>query len=169
MARTRIPIALALLAATSLGGPVLAQPGPWKNLHVLPKTISKDELRKNMRTISFSLGVRCPFCHEEPDMAKETPKKKVTRQMMQLVAQINTKLTLKPGEQVGCWTCHRGREKPEGMPPLPPPPPRPPGGRPGPPEGSGGPPPGGPEGPPPHGPPPGQTPNPQPAPPAPKP
>lgn len=86
--------------------------GPWKDLQVLPKNISKDELKKTMKSMSRDLGVDCSFCHEEPDMVKDTNKKKLAREMMQMTSDINKKYpaTMK---KVTCFTCHRGKEEPE--------------------------------------------------------
>ncbi len=38
-------------------------PANFTNLQYFPKTISRQELIGNMRGFSFSLGVRCQFCH----------------------------------------------------------------------------------------------------------
>ncbi|HWF43362.1 MAG TPA: hypothetical protein VG537_01850, partial [Candidatus Kapabacteria bacterium] len=59
-----------------------------KNLKVLPKNISPEDLAKAMRTFSMSLGVRCGFCHvakenksggrPEPDFASDAKPEKKT-------------------------------------------------------------------------------------------
>lgn len=86
--------------------------GFWKDLQILPKNISKDELKKTMKAMSKDLGVDCSFCHEEPNMEKDTNKKKLAREMMQMTSDINKKYpsTMK---KVTCFTCHRGKEEPE--------------------------------------------------------
>lgn len=86
--------------------------GFWKDLQILPKNISKDELKKTMKAMSKDLGVDCSFCHEEPNMEKDTNKKKLAREMMQMTGDINKKYpsTMK---KVTCFTCHRGKEEPE--------------------------------------------------------
>ena len=86
--------------------------GAWKELQILPKNISRDELKKIMKSMSKDLGVDCSFCHEEPNMEKETNKKKLARDMMQMTNDIARKYpaTMK---KVTCWTCHRGKEEPE--------------------------------------------------------
>jgi hypothetical protein len=112
--------AAAPAAAKPAAAPVAGKPagapaaggGAWKDLQVLPKNISKDELKKIMKSMSKDLGVDCSFCHEEPNMEKETNKKKLAREMMQMTSDINKKYpaTMK---KVTCWTCHRGKEEPE--------------------------------------------------------
>lgn len=123
-----------------------------KNLKVLPRDLTRDQLIAIMRTFTRGLGVRCNHCHvvtattpEEvldfPSDAKE--EKRVARVMIQMTKQINTEwlerveqaeghakdASAEPATssataepRVGCWTCHRGKTEPE-MPP--PPPPRP--------------------------------------------
>ncbi|PSM31238.1 hypothetical protein BVG81_006430 [Haliangium sp. UPWRP_2] len=86
--------------------------GAWKDLQVLSKTISRDELKKTMKAMSKDLGVDCSFCHEEPNMEKDTNKKTLAREMMQMTSEINKRYasTMK---KVTCFTCHRGKEEPE--------------------------------------------------------
>lgn len=98
-----------------------------KNLQVLPRDISHDELIVIMRNFSNSLGVRCTHCHVPyaggpPDSLnfasddKET--KDVARGMMRMVRAINGDLLPdidQLGERpmaVGCMTCHRGAPRP---------------------------------------------------------
>jgi hypothetical protein len=110
------PAAAAAPAAPAQAGkpatPPQAGGGFWKDLQILPKNISKDELKKTMKAMSKDLGVDCSFCHEEPNMEKDTNKKKLAREMMQMTSDINKKYpaTMK---KVTCFTCHRGKEEPE--------------------------------------------------------
>ena len=97
-----------------------------KNLKVLPKKISAEELQNTMRIYSMSLGVRCGFCHEvkvnkvtgkpEADFASDAkPEKTASRQMIRMTADINKKYLGKMSpdfEQIACVTCHRGSAKP---------------------------------------------------------
>ena len=73
-------------------------PSQFKNVQVLPKTLTRQELLAIMRTFTRSLGVRCNHCHvatettpEEkldfPSDAKE--EKRVARVMIQMTQQIN--------------------------------------------------------------------------------
>ena len=121
-------------------------PSEHKNLQVLPRDLSRDQLIAVMRTFTRGLGVRCNHCHvvtaTEPkevfDFAADTKEeKRVARVMIQMAQQINgpwldrveqaegepprTGATAITDWRVSCWTCHRGKAEPE----LPPPPPAP--------------------------------------------
>jgi hypothetical protein len=124
-----------------------ASPAGFKNLQVLPRDISREQLLAIMRTFTRSLGVKCNHCHvvtattpkEELDFPSDAKEeKRVARVMIQMTQQINAEwlerveqaegeheeaATAAAPEQprVGCWTCHRGRPEPE-LPPPPPPP-----------------------------------------------
>src|SRR5438309_1225650 len=64
----------------------------FKNLQVLPKSSSKDQLKAIMKEQSKALGVECDFCHDVPDMASDAnEKKKISREMMKMTAEINGK------------------------------------------------------------------------------
>jgi hypothetical protein len=107
------------------GNPLAAFEHP-KNLKVLPKNISPEDLQKAMHTFSLSLGVRCGYCHEvkenpsggrpEVDFVSDTkPEKKFARDMFRMTADINKKYLGKMGpdfEEVTCVSCHRGSPKP---------------------------------------------------------
>lgn len=121
----------ALLAATSLlaasGVNSQEQKSDYKNLKVLPKDITKNELLPIMRGFSFALGTNCGFCHANKpspqtgyDFAsddKET--KKVARLMMQMNEAINrdqmSKVEAADNDlvvKVQCVTCHHGLPRP---------------------------------------------------------
>ncbi len=96
-------------AAAPAGGAV------FKDLQVLPKDTSKATIKTVMKEMSKALGQDCDHCHKEPDMAADTDKKKVAREMMEMVKTINAKypMTMK---RVTCWTCHRGKAEPDKTP-----------------------------------------------------
>jgi len=99
-----------------------------KNLKVLPKNISHDDLDKVMDEWKEALGVKCNFCHaaqkENPrklDFASdEKPEKNVAREMYRMTGRINKKFfdykktAENPDPPVGCMTCHHGKPHPEG-------------------------------------------------------
>lgn len=107
-----------------------AHHGPWpkpKNLKILPKNISHDDLMKVMHGFAGSLGVKCNFCHAagaDPhhlDFASDAkPQKRIARTMMRMTGAINKKYLAKVDvpeakpEQthVTCGTCHRGHDIP---------------------------------------------------------
>ena len=100
-----------------------SKPDKPKNLKVLPSNIDPEELKKIMQGFTAALGVKCNFCHEEPNNGEFGPpdypsdgkkEKLVTRTMIQLVNTINSDL-LKNSRgiisnigEVNCVTCHRG-------------------------------------------------------------
>jgi hypothetical protein len=101
---------------------------PNKNLKVLPKNISHEDLDKVMDGFKAALGVKCNFCHapskdsanKHLDFASdEKPEKEVARKMMRMTAKINKKFfSYNKTEQgaakttITCITCHRGKEHP---------------------------------------------------------
>ena len=106
---------LLVAALVLVGGSAIAD--GFKNLQVLPKTISKDELKAIMKAQAKSLDVECDHCHNVPDMASDdNANKKIARDMMKMTAEINAKWIkpLKNSEkhQVTCGTCHRGHDEP---------------------------------------------------------
>jgi hypothetical protein len=112
-------VAFALLFAADASHIALADPppAPLKNLQVLPKTTTKEEIKQIMRAQSRDLGVECDFCHDPPDMASDSKaEKKTARQMMKMTAEINSKWLagIKDADKnrVTCGTCHRGSEHP---------------------------------------------------------
>jgi len=99
-----------------------------KNLKVLPKNISHDDLDKIMDGFKASLGVKCNFCHaqsKEPGSDKldfaldEKPEKEIARKMLRMTAKINKKYFSFNKDANGvmipsveCMTCHRGKPHP---------------------------------------------------------
>ena len=97
-----------------MGGVALAD---WKNLQILPKTMSKDEMKALMKAQAKALGVECDYCHDVPDMGSDKiDKKQIARKMMQMQNEINEKWIKgwKGAEKakVSCGTCHQGHEEP---------------------------------------------------------
>ena len=98
-------------------------PDKFTNLQFFPKDISKKELTNTMRGFSFSLGVRCEFCHVQSADKKidfpndSKPEKLKARAMLQMVAAINRDFLAKlpggaPSTKVECVTCHHRVSKP---------------------------------------------------------
>jgi hypothetical protein len=132
-------------------------PGGFKNLKVLPDTISRNDLRALMRSYTGYLGVECEFCHAAADPVTKredrasdaNPVKDTARFMIEMTQDLNDKyLAQMPdrryADPITCGTCHRGEKHPSIFVP----PPRPEGNRP----------PGGPGGAPPAGAPPARRP-----------
>ncbi len=100
-------------AAPPANQPPQPPPAP-KNLQVLPKDISREQLLATMQAFTLSLGVNCSYCHVQDRASDELRTKGVARQMMTFARELNQKLPQvvnKPADQatrVGCATCHRG-------------------------------------------------------------
>ena len=103
----------------------------YKNLKILPKNISKEQMDSVMHHFSLSLGVRCNFCHKHSDDFKtwdfasdENKHKLRAREMLKLTQKINNKFFAVSGVKglnatllVTCFTCHHGSNDPSTQPP----------------------------------------------------
>ena len=107
--------ALSFLAMPVFAGPV------YKNLQVLPKTITQVELKKTMQGFTEQLGVKCTFCHVLEQYEKdERPHKADARRMIRLVLNLKAKKALYFGPRtkdavITCGMCHLGKAEPEPM------------------------------------------------------
>lgn len=102
--------------------------GP-KNLKVLPKNITHEELGKIMDGWKTALGVKCSFCHAPSadssshhlDFASDAkPEKNMARYMYKMTGKINKKFFKMNKDDNGklvstitCVTCHRGSPHPD--------------------------------------------------------
>lgn len=99
-----------------------------KNLKVLPKNISHDELDSIMHGYNKALNVKCNFCHtpstadpKKLDFASDKNKHKIiARDMIKMTAKINSKYFKDEKDKAGnpilvvnCITCHNGKKHPE--------------------------------------------------------
>jgi photosynthetic reaction center cytochrome c subunit len=108
-------IAYVVLAAAILSIPastVAEQVWKAKNLQVLPKDISKEEIKALMKKQAEALGVDCDHCHKVPDMDLDTEHKETARAMQRMVRDINQHF-FKGKPKVECMTCHRGQQEPK--------------------------------------------------------
>ena len=102
-----------------------------KNIKVL-KGLPDSQLGTVMNFIAVSMGRRCDYCHVNKGgnnwvwESDEKEEKLTARKMMTMVLALN-KDNFRGSPTVSCYTCHRGRSTPQGIPsfPLPTPPPRP--------------------------------------------
>lgn len=122
---------LALLAlAVALGTSAFEPPKKEhkRNLKVLPKNISHDELDKIMHEFNDALGVKCSHCHAGGEVegkfklffaSDEKPEKEEAREMLRMTQQLNRKYFhyREGGEEarpaVSCMTCHNGNVHPK--------------------------------------------------------
>ena len=105
----------------------------YKNLKVLPKNTTKQQMDSVMHHFSSSLGVRCNYCHQfnaeqkSMDFASDANEHKgVAREMMKMTSKLNKKyfhinnskdLTAKL--EITCYSCHNGKAHPATQPPAP--------------------------------------------------
>lgn len=123
------PIVLFAIVSLVFLGIAASRPpaGEHKNLKVLPKNISHDDLDKIMDEWKAALGVKCNFCHapmkDNPrkiDYASdEKSEKNMAREMFRMTGRINKKFfdykktAENPVPPVACVTCHNGKAHPE--------------------------------------------------------
>jgi photosynthetic reaction center cytochrome c subunit len=102
-----------------------------KNIQVL-KGLPDSQLGTVMNFIAVSMGRQCNYCHVNKGgnnwvWESDDKEEKLTgRKMITMVLALN-KDNFRGSPTVSCWTCHRGRSTPQGIPsfPLPTPAPRP--------------------------------------------
>ena len=131
--RAQEPVAGQRGAGGGRGG---AQAAP-QNLQVLPKDMTQAQVLQTMQQFAGALGVQCGYCHVQAAAvpggrgdggggrgrgaaapafefaSDDKPQKKVARDMMLMVRDINPKVVVATGKadkttRVGCVTCHRG-------------------------------------------------------------
>jgi sarcosine oxidase delta subunit len=100
----------------------------WKNLKVLPKNITKDQMHDVMEEWEHALGTKCSFCHVRDSVTKKMdwpndakPEKEMARKMYKMTEMLNKKyfhakkneIGMMAEEGVNCNSCHRGEEHPE--------------------------------------------------------
>jgi len=108
-----------IIAVAIIGLSFTVQDEGFKNLKVLSKKTTHDEMEVIMKSYSRSLGVKCNFCHaaaadgEHLDFASDANKHKdEARSMMKMTARINKKFFGGMPNAVTCNTCHNGHEEP---------------------------------------------------------
>ena len=100
-----------------------------KNIQVL-KGLPDSQLGTVMQFIAVSMGRRCDFCHVNKGgnnwvwESDDKEEKLTARKMMTMVLALN-KDNFRGSPTVSCYTCHRGRSTPQGIPSLPVPTPQP--------------------------------------------
>ena len=125
----RISVLLVLFVFVVLGIAATKPDDGFKNLKILHKDISHEDLGKVMHSFNDALGVKCDFCHapskdEEKHLdfaSDEKPEKSIARKMMKMTNKINKKFfhgKSKIGDagavlEVSCVTCHHGSPHPE--------------------------------------------------------
>lgn len=115
------------LIAGSYAFTTIKEDPKYKNLKVLPKDITHEQMDSVMHHFAMSLNVKCNFCHvrneekKEWDWASDENKHKlVARDMMKMTNKINDKYfqvagsskNLSTSLMVTCYTCHHGSTEP---------------------------------------------------------
>jgi len=86
----------------------------FRNLQVLDKNITKDELKATMNGFADQLDVKCTYCHIPDEYWKDDKEhKRAAREMIKLVRYLRENRDLyfpkdAEDELISCWTCHRG-------------------------------------------------------------
>ena len=113
MKTRKIKVIISLFAALLLLSAFNRKEPAARNLQILPKDISEQQLDEVMTMYCESLKVECSYCHIPGDMASDSlPEKRITRHMMQMTNEINEKYFGKNSGVVGCMTCHNGKINP---------------------------------------------------------
>ena len=124
LGRYGVAAALLLVAGAAFAQGA-AQPEKPKNLKVLPKDWSREQVVAVMQNFTAALGVGCNFCHvinqgQPPDFASDDKKEKdMARAMMKVATDLNAELPKALGTdpkettRIGCITCHRGVPEPK--------------------------------------------------------
>lgn len=123
-----------VLIAASFAFDTAADAPRYKNLKVLPKKTTKEQMDVIMKHFSASLGVKCNFCHvfnqeqKSMDFASDANEHKgIAREMMRMTQKLNKKYfewhsdwtQLKNKLEVTCYTCHNGKKEPSSWPVIP--------------------------------------------------
>jgi hypothetical protein len=109
-----IRIALAAAPPPRQDKPLVAEQ-VFKNVQAL-KGIPVDDFLQTMGLMAAALQFDCSDCHvgagtDKVDWAADTPRKRMARTMVNMVADINRN-NFGGRQMVTCWTCHRNRDKP---------------------------------------------------------
>jgi len=118
---TRVLVMLSLAITSSLFAQPKAAPAavvaPPKNLKILT---ADGDFIDTMRGFNEALGVQCAYCHVAGDFAADgNPRKEIARAMIAMVRQVEPFFASTGGvfprgyHEVDCFTCHRGKAKPE--------------------------------------------------------
>ena len=83
-----------------------------KQLELLPKQWSGNEVVDYMEKISAELGVECKFCHPKADFLIDHEHRTRAAEMITMQNEL-VKQFFKGKPEIGCITCHRGKAEPD--------------------------------------------------------
>ena len=131
MVQKKFSIIVSLAFLTALGIAATSpreEDEPYKNLKVLSKHTTEDEMERIMYRFNRELGVTCLHCHVPGKdttelrvdfVSDEKKEKRVARDMLRMTIKLNKKyfntiidkeITVQP--MIWCKTCHRGFPRP---------------------------------------------------------
>lgn len=85
----------------------------WRNVQILPQTLTRVEMDAIMEAWSTALGVSCSHCHVKGNMAADDKEEKIiSRKMLTMTNEINEKYFGKDSGTISCMTCHNGHVHP---------------------------------------------------------
>jgi len=123
-------VAISVVSQSPVAAQKVSRARP-KNIKVLPRDISGDDIDKLMHRYEQDLGVPCGYCHEENPQTKqidfasdENPIKQTARMMISMTSDLNTKYLAQLGdrryaEPLTCGNCHQGQVEPQTFEPKP--------------------------------------------------
>lgn len=113
-----------ILIATTCAAGLFAQSADVKTAEQVYKNIVElkgtpaDQLMPTMQFMAVSLGVQCDTCHVAGKPESDDKRaKKTAREMIAMTMAIN-KNSFRGQTSVSCYSCHRGSERPVGVPPV---------------------------------------------------
>ncbi|TCJ12515.1 c-type cytochrome [Flaviaesturariibacter flavus] len=121
-----------LVAVLALSFTIQGEEPKYKNLRILPKNISKEQMDSVMHHFSAALGQKCNFCHVRVDSTRTwdfasdgNKHKLIAREMLKMTNDVNKKYFGFAGNPkhldtkltVTCFTCHNGKVEPATIPP----------------------------------------------------
>jgi photosynthetic reaction center cytochrome c subunit len=112
-----IAVAIGAVAVNAQTPEVKTAEQVYKNITALKGTPA-DQLVPAMNFMAAALGVECGTCHVQgkPE-ADDKGTKKTARAMIEMTAMIN-KNAFNGRQQVTCYSCHNGHERPTAIPPV---------------------------------------------------
>jgi ABC-type uncharacterized transport system substrate-binding protein len=121
MRRKMLVLSLVVLAIGFFSVSFTDDEPKFKNLKVLSKNTTHDEMQLIMKGFKTALGQKCNFCHAESKTAPgkldfasdENKHKDIARYMMRMTNKINRKYFKDEKESgITCFTCHHGEKEP---------------------------------------------------------
>ena len=122
--RRKMFVMLSVIVVIAFSSVSFTEEPRYKNLKVLSKKITNEEMEIVMKQFKTALGVKCSFCHapsktdpKKMDFASDENKHKdVARDMMRMTMRINKKYFNESTDSVAtvsCFTCHNGSKEPK--------------------------------------------------------